>query len=88
MLFSIFQLTALICFVFAIKVKMYQRDLSGFLIITVIMLSVVLYHLFINFVDSKTFEDIHYLLITALLIFICTRSTYKKYKRSCVCSQV
>lgn len=87
MLFTMFQLTALICFVFAIKVKLYKSDLSGFLIITTIMLSVVLYHLLINFVDSKTFEEIHYLLITVLLIFICTKSTYKKFKRSCLCSQ-
>lgn len=88
MMFSIFQLTALICFIFALKVKLYKRDLSGFLIITIIMLSVVLYHLFNSFENINIFEDIHYVLITGLLIFICIKSTYKKYKRSCICSRV
>lgn len=78
MIFTIFQLTSLMCFVFAIKVKMYKTNITGFVTILVVMLSVVFYHLFINYFDKELFEQIHYLLITGLLIFISIRSTYKK----------
>lgn len=84
MIFTSFQLIALICFVFAIKVKMYKTNITGFVTITVVMLSVVLYYLIIDFFGKEIFEQIHYLLITGLLIFISIRSTYKKIiNRSC-----
>lgn len=84
MIFTIFQLTALMCFVFAIRVKMYKTNITGFVTITIVMLSVVLYYLFINYLGKEIFEEIHYLLITGLLIFISIRSTYKKIiNRSC-----
>lgn len=84
MIFTIFQLTALMCFVFSIRVKMYKTNITGFVTITIVMLSVVLYYLFINYLGIEIFEQIHYLLITGLLIFISIRSTYKKImSRSC-----
>lgn len=83
MIFTIFQLTALMCFVFSIRVKMYKTNITGFVTITVVMLSVVLYY-FINYLGKERFEQIHYLLIIGLLIFISIRSTYKKIiNRSC-----
>lgn len=85
MLFMIFQITAILCFLFSIKVKMYKTNLIGFITISIIMLTIVLYYLSSSLMISENYERIHYLLITFLLIFICIYSTYKKYKRSLLC---
>lgn len=73
----IFQITALMCFLFSIKTKMYKKNVVGFITIFTVFLSIVLSY----FLDD--FEDIHYLLISLLLIFIVIYNTYKTYKRSC-----
>ncbi len=82
--FILFQLTAIISFLFALKVKMWISNFTGFVSIIIILLSVVLYYIFQTFFSSAEFEKMHYLLLTLLLIFICIRSPYLKYKcRSC-----
>ena len=72
----IFQITALMCFIFALKIKMYQKNLVGFITIVTIFASIFLSYL----IDE--FESVHYLLVTVLLIFIVIYNTYKTYKRS------
>lgn len=82
--FILFQLTAIISFIFAIKVKMWKTNFTGLVTIIVVMLSVVLYYIFQGFFTDEEFVRIHYLLLTILLIFISIRSPYLKYKsRSC-----
>lgn len=84
MIFILFNLTAIISFIFAVKVKMWITNFTGFVTITVVMLSVVLYYILQSFFPGEVFEDIHYLLLILLLIFISIRSPYLKYKtRSC-----
>jgi hypothetical protein len=85
MLFTIFQITAILCFVFSIKVKMYKTNIVGFMTIFTIMLTVILHYLSSSLMIIDSYEHIHYLLITFLLIFISIYSTYKKYKRSLLC---
>ena len=72
----IFQITALMCFIFALKIKMYQKNLVGFITIVTIFASIFLSYL------TDEFESVHYLLVTVLLIFIVIYNTYKTYKRS------
>lgn len=72
----IFQITALMCFIFALKIKMYQKNLVGFITIATIFASIFLSYL------TDEFESVHYLLVTVLLIFIVIYNTYKTYKRS------
>lgn len=72
----IFQITSLMCFLFALKIKMYQKNIVGFVTITIIFISIFLSYL------TDEFESVHYLLVTVLLIFIVIYNTYKTYKRS------
>ena len=72
----IFQITALMCFLFALKIKMYQKNIVGFVTITIIFLSI-----FLSYLTDK-FESAQYILISLLLIFIVIYNTYKTYKRS------
>lgn len=72
----IFQITALMCFLFALKIKMYQKNIVGFVTITIIFLSIFLSYL------TDEFESAQYILISLLLIFIVIYNTYKTYKRS------
>jgi hypothetical protein len=80
MLFIIFQITALLCFVFSIKVKMYKVNLIGFITISIVMLIVVFYHLSSSLSFLENYGKFHYLLITLLLLFISIHNTYKKYQ--------
>lgn len=72
----IFQITSLMCFLFALKIKMYQKNIVGFVTITIIFLSIFLSYL------TDEFESAYYILISLLLIFIVIYNTYKTYKRS------
>ena len=72
----IFQITSLMCFLFALKIKMYQKNIVGFVTITIIFLSI-----FLSYLTDK-FESAQYILISLLLIFIVIYNTYKTYKRS------
>lgn len=71
----IFQITSLMCFLFSLKIKMYLKNIVGFITVTTVFISILLSY----FVDD--FENIHYLLISILLIFIVGYNTYKSYKR-------
>lgn len=77
----IFQITSLMCFLFALKIKMYLKNIVGFVTISTVFASIILSY-FIN-----EFENIHYLLVSLLLIFIVAYNTYKSYKRSLICSE-
>ena len=72
----IFQITALMCFIFALKIKMYQKNIVGFITIATIFASIFLSYL------TDEFESAHYILISLLLVFIVIYNTYKTYKRS------
>lgn len=72
----VFQITALMCFLFSIKIKMYKKNITGFMTILTVFVSILLSCFF------DDFENIHYLLISVLLIFIVIYNTYKSYKRS------
>jgi hypothetical protein len=78
---AILQITSLMCFIYAIKVKMYKANLVGFLVNCMFFLLVVIEYL--NISDD---ENIHYLLASVLLIFISAYHTYKAYRRSHRCS--
>lgn len=77
----IFQITSILCFLFALKFKMYLKNLVGFVTISTVFSSVILAYLL------KEFENIHYLLISLLLVFILVYNTYKSYKRKISCSE-
>lgn len=72
----IFQITALMCFIFSLKIKMYKRNIVGFVTVTTIFASI-----FLSYIVDE-FADAHYFLISALLIYIVAYNTYKTYKRS------
>jgi hypothetical protein len=72
----IFQITSLMCFLYALKIKMYLKNIVGFITISTIFVSILLSY----FVED--FENIHYLLVSMLLIFIVGYNTYKSYRRS------
>lgn len=71
----IFQITALLCFLFAIKIKMYKKNIVGFVTIITIFISI-----FLSYITDN-FESVHYILVSLLLIFITIYNTYKTYKR-------
>lgn len=71
----IFQITSLMCFLFSIKIKMYKKNIVGFVTIATVFASIFLSYL------TDEFENIHYLLISMLLVFIVAYNTYKSYKR-------
>ena len=72
----IFQITTLMCFLFSLKIKMYKQNIVGFITITTVFISILLSYV----VDEV--ENIHYLLISILMVFIVAYNTYKSYKRS------
>lgn len=71
----IFQITSLMCFLFALKIKMYKKNIVGFVTISIIFFSIFLSY----FIDE--FESAHYILVSILLLFIVIYNTYKTYKR-------
>jgi len=74
----IFQITTTMCFIFAVGIKMYIKNIVGFITIGTVFSSILLSY-FIN-----NFENIHYILVSILLIFIVGYNTYKSYKRSLI----
>ena len=72
----IFQITTLMCFIFSLKIKMYQKNIVGFVTVVTVFVSILASYVI------EDFENIHYLLISLLMIFIVDYNTYKKYKRS------
>lgn len=72
----IFQITSVMCFIFSIRIKMYQKNIVGFVTVSTVFVSILASYI----IDD--FENIHYLLISLLMIFIVAYNTYKKYKRS------
>ncbi|RXJ86964.1 hypothetical protein CRU93_06165 [Arcobacter sp. CECT 8985] len=77
---TILQITAPLCLVFSLRRKMYKTNFVGFIVI----LSVCAFLLIANFVSD--WENIHYILITLLLLWIVTYNTYKHYKNwKCTC---
>lgn len=73
----IFQITSLMCFLFSIKIKMYKKNIVGFVTIVTVFASIFLSYL------TDEFENMHYLLISVLLVFIVAYNTYKSYKMKC-----
>ena len=74
----LFQITSLMVMLYSIKIKMYKNNVVGFMTILIVFLSIVLAYFNVQF-----YEDVHYLLISLLLIFIAIYHTYKVWKRSC-----
>ncbi len=72
----IFQITTLMCFLFSLKIKMYKKNIVGFVTIVTSFISILMSY----FIDE--FENIHYLFVSFLLVFIVAYNTYKTYKRS------
>lgn len=72
----IFQITTLMCFIYSIKIKMYRKNIVGFVTIVTVFMSILLSYF------TEEFENVHYLLISFLLVFIVAYNTYKSYKRS------
>lgn len=72
-----FQITTLMCFIYSIRIKMYKKNIVGFVTIVTVFLSILLSYL------TDEFENMHYLLISVLLVFIVAYNTYKSYKRKC-----
>lgn len=71
----IFQITSLMCFLFALRIKMYLKNIVGFITISTIFASIVLSYF------MTEFENIYSFLVSLLLIFIVAYNTYKSYKR-------
>ena len=71
-----FQITTLMCFIYSIRIKMYKKNIVGFVTIVTVFLSILLSYF------TEEFENVHYLLISFLLVFIVAYNTYKSYKRS------
>ena len=55
---------------------MYKKNVVGFVTIVTVFLSILLSYF------TEEFENVHYLLISFLLVFIVAYNTYKSYKRS------
>ncbi len=72
----ILQITTLMCFLLSIRIKMYKKNIVGFIVITTIFLSIVISY----FASAKSYVDIHYILISILLVFIMIYNTYKSWK--------
>lgn len=71
------QITALMCFIYALKMRMYRTNVIGFSTILAAFISVC-----ISFTDIN-FSDVHFIINTALLLFVSFFHTYKSYKRKC-----
>lgn len=74
----ILQITALMCFLYAIKIKMYNKNLVGFIVTATIFFSIVASY----FTSKDNYANFHYVLISGLLIFIMIYHTYKTWKRN------
>lgn len=72
------QITALMCFIYALKIKMYKTNVIGFSTILAAFVSVC-----ISFIDISSSDDIYFFINTFLLIFISFFHTYKSFKRKC-----
>ena len=72
----IFQITTLMCFIYSIKIKMYRKNIVGFITIVTVFMSILLSYF------TEEFENVHYLLVSFLLVFIVAYNTYKSYKRN------
>lgn len=73
----LFQITSLMVMLYSIKIKMYKNNVVGFSTITIVFMSIVLAYFNVHY-----YEDVHYLLISFLLIFIAIYHTYKVWKRN------
>lgn len=74
----VLQITSLMCFLYAIRIKMYNKNLVGFIVTATIFFSIVASY----FTSKDNYAHIHYVLISALLIFIMIYHTYKTWKRN------
>lgn len=72
----IFQITTLMCFLYSIKIKMHRKNIVGFITILTVFVSILLSYF------TEEFENVHYLLVSFLLVFIVAYNTYESYKRS------
>lgn len=71
----ILQITSLMCLLYALKIKMYQKNIVGFITILVIFLSIVVSYF------TERYQDFHYISISLLLCFIMVYHTYKSWRR-------
>lgn len=78
--FVLLQITSLMCFLYSLKIKMYKTNFVGFITILTMLITVL-----VHLTDLKLFENIHYCLMSSLLIFIAIYNTYKKYHRHKSC---
>lgn len=74
----ILQITALMCFLYALKIKMYNKNFVGFVATAIVFLSIIASYL----TSKDNYAYIHYILISLLLIFIVVYHTYKTWKRN------
>lgn len=73
----ILQITALMCFLYSLKIKMFKTNIIGFATISAALLSVTIS------LSDISFSDYHFIINTILLLFIAVYHTYKSYKRKC-----
>lgn len=73
----ILQITALMCFLYSLKIKMFKTNIIGFATISAALLSVTIS------LSDISFSDYHFIINTLLLLFIAVYHTYKSYKRKC-----
>lgn len=73
----ILQITSLMCFLYSLKIKMFKTNVIGFATISAALISVILS------VGEFDFSEYHFMINTALLLFIVLYHTYKSYKRKC-----
>ena len=69
------QITTILCFLYALKIKMYKTNLIGFVTILTFLVSFGISY----FIPD--FKEIHYLMLIFLLLFIVVYNTYKNYKK-------
>ena len=74
----ILQITSLMCFIYSLKVKMYVKNLVGFVATTTMFISIIPSY----FDFCYQYAELHYILISALLLFIMIYHTYKSFKRN------
>lgn len=74
----ILQITSLMCFIYSLKVKMYVKNLVGFVVTTTMFMSIIPSY----FDYCYQYAELHYILISALLLFIMIYHTYKSFKRN------
>ena len=73
----ILQITALMCFLYSLKIKMFKTNIIGFATISAALLSVTIS------LSDISFSDYHFIINTILLLFIAVYHTYKSYKKKC-----